>query len=148
MTFHSIYRSPSLFSVLPRAAFVAIGLYYTVASLNGEWLYRRGMVNVVSYGAIADLQQAARWFPLDHNIRMGAATRMWSERFQGSLPLAIQVTQDAITENPYAIDLRAMLVGLYWENDQKDAAVQQMQIFKLIAPKAQLTVIDSRKQPP
>ena len=142
MIFHSIYPSHLRLPVLARVAFVAIGLLYACASLNGERIYSRAIL----YGApsretIARLELAARWFPLDFHYRRAAAEVLLLNRFPGALPLAIEVTERAIRDDPFAPDLRRNLASLLFENGEVEAGKQQVMIFHALAPYAAVELI-------
>lgn len=55
-------------------------------------------------------------------------------RWKGSRPAAIDAHYKALAFNPYALDIRRGLVGLLWEDGQRDEAERQIAAMLAINP--------------
>lgn len=139
MTFRFIFPQPLGFAVWLRVIFAGLGLLYATAWLNGETLYTRGWTeSPVGPASVADLNLAARWFPLDFHYQMGAAKFLSFNRFPGSRALAIEALRKTLDVNPFASDMRRNYASVLYEDGQIEAAKQQLLIFHALVPNAPL----------
>ncbi len=134
MPFRCISRS--LRRLLPslRVGLCGCAILYAGLRFYAEAEYAYGMDAPTHQKAIAKLTLARSLFPLDYKLRLGLADYYMMARWVGSRPAAEKAIYQALNDDPYAMGLYRDLAGLYIEDGNKQAALEQMLVLRAFLP--------------
>lgn len=137
------FRARLILRLLLLAGFAATGLTYATCSMSAEYFYAAAVnwKNDPPLERAARMERAAALFPLNHMIRNGPAYFYGHVRWSNSQMRAIAALNAALAHDPYALDLRRILAGLYWEIGDRDRAVAELQVVKQFDPGATLAIM-------
>jgi len=111
-------------------------------SLGAEYTYWHGWVRAENkWQALAEIETAARVFPLDWRLRIGPAVYHGVRR-PGPLAEDIAAIRAGLAFDPLRLDLRGQLAELLLEAGDPDAAMTEIEIIAAVSPLSRFRVVN------
>ena len=135
MAFRFIFPPRRFLRLLLSALFFASGLTYAVRALGADFeFFLASRISDTPEQALYHLRRARVLFPYDHNVRASTAYFYTAFRFYDQRKEAIQVIEQELEINPFAVDLLVALAAYKFADGNRAGAEQAIAKVKKLRP--------------